>query len=73
MAPADALTCLTADMSYSPGTVWMPKGCFLSTEDGQHSFVGIENPCQSSADISPLVSPAPGSYVVAREHGFGGR
>lgn len=36
-------------------------------------FRGMELPCQGSADLSPLVSPAAGSLVVAREQGFEGR
>lgn len=36
-------------------------------------FGGMEIPCQGSADLSPLVSPAAGSSVVAREYDFRGR
>lgn len=40
--------------------------------DSIHSG-GMQIPYQGSADLSPLVSPAAGSLVVAREQGFGGR
>jgi len=62
-----------AGMPCSLVPIWMPKECSeVLRIDSIHLWV-VEIPRQRSADLSPLVSPAAGSLIVARGQGFGVR